>query len=256
MLVRPTFSVIVVCKNPGKRLRAALSSVWEQRDVTWELIVVDGGSIDGSCEWLESRRLEIATLIVEPDRGIYDAMNKGVANARGEWIYFLGADDRLVSDRALQQAATFLERTDAEVASGGAKFEDGRLYTLAANIRPLARNFAHHQATFYRRRLFFEKSAFDAGLSVMADYDLNLRLWAAGIRFERLPIQLAVCGAGGLSDSGRWHGYREEIVVRHRYYSVLRCLPWDLLTALRFMRKKVLRNIAPPSALRRSHAPK
>ncbi|MGH7956859.1 MAG: glycosyltransferase family 2 protein, partial [Opitutaceae bacterium] len=184
MPIAPTFSVIVACKNPGERLHAALTSVWDQRDATLELIVIDGGSTDGSREWLDSRCSDIATFITEPDRGIYDAMNKGVASSRGEWIYFLGADDRLVDNRVLQQAATFLPGTDAGVVSGEAKFEDGRIYKLAKNVRPLARNFVHHQATFYRHSLFREKGGFDTALAVMADYDFNLRLWAGGVRFE------------------------------------------------------------------------
>jgi putative colanic acid biosynthesis glycosyltransferase len=256
MPAAPTFSVIVVCKNPGPRLRAALSSVWEQRGVAMELIVVDGGSTDGSREWLESRRSEIATLISEPDRGIYDAMNKGVSRSRGEWIYFLGADDRLAGDRVLQHTADSLKRTEVGVVSGEAEFEDGRVYSLATPLRPLVRNFVHHQATFYRRRLFSEIGAFDAELAVMGDYDFNLRLWTAGIAFEQIPIRAAICGVAGLSDSGRWRGYREEITVRHRYYSTTRCLFWDLLSAFRFLRKKARRSPArhrpdqPPSPAR------
>jgi putative colanic acid biosynthesis glycosyltransferase len=244
MPIAPTFSVIVACKNPGTRLHAALSSVWGQRDVSFELIVVDSVSTDGSGEWLDSRRSNIATLIREPDRGIYDAMNKGIANARGEWIYFLGADDRLATDDVLQQSAALLQQRGVGVGCGEAIFDDGRVYSLQPHVRPLARNFVHHQATFYRRSLFSKQGAFDAALGVMADYELNLRLWTNGVKFAPMPLAIASCGVGGVSDSGRWRGYREEIAVRHRYFSPLRCLPWDVLSVVRFMRKKVLRYVA------------
>src|SRR6185312_9288122 len=78
-----SISVIVVCRNPGPRLRAALESVWNQRGTQAELVVVDGASTDGTREWLEQQRSRLGTLISENDSGVYEAMNKGLAAARG-----------------------------------------------------------------------------------------------------------------------------------------------------------------------------
>jgi putative colanic acid biosynthesis glycosyltransferase len=237
----PIISVIVVCKNPGPRLPAALASVWEQRPVPAELVVVDGGSTDGTAAWLESQRSRIATLVSGPDRGVYDAMNKGLAAAHGEWVLFLGADDRLAGDGVLGEAADWLKANAADVAVGEAAYDDGRIYKLGPRVYPPARNFVHHQAAFYRRTLFAEQGGFDASLAVMADYEFNLRLWKNRARFKPLPLRIAACGSGGLSDAGRWRGYAEEIRVRHRYFSWWRCLPWDTLSILRFLRKKFVR---------------
>jgi glycosyltransferase involved in cell wall biosynthesis len=244
MSAAPTLSVIVVCKNPGPRLQTALASVWEQTDVTRELIVVDGASTDGSREWLESQRGRLAALVTEPDTGVYDAMNKGLAAARGEWVLFLGADDRLAGDRVLGEAAHWLRRTEAGVAAGEAAYDDGRIYRLRSKVNPIARNFVHHQAALYRRALFERHGGFDATLAIMADYDLNLRLWKHHVRFKPLPVRIAVCGVGGLSDRGGWRGYREEIAVRHRHFPVVRCLPWDGLSWVRYVRKKIARSLA------------
>jgi glycosyltransferase involved in cell wall biosynthesis len=193
MPAQPTFSVIVVCRNPGAHLRTTLASVWAQRDGAAELIVIDGGSTDGSREWLESRQTDISTLVSEPDAGIYDAMNKGVAVARGEWIYFLGADDRLAGDQVLREASALLRKNAGDVFSGEATFEDGRTYGLPARVNPVARNFVHHQATFYRRVLFQTRGGFDTGFAIMADYEFNLRLWTNGVRFEPLPLRQRRC---------------------------------------------------------------
>src|SRR4051812_14036711 len=76
MSATPSLSVIIVCKNPGKSLAIALESVWEQRHVQVELIVIDGASTDGSAQWLEARRGRLAVFVSEPDSGVYDAMNK------------------------------------------------------------------------------------------------------------------------------------------------------------------------------------
>lgn len=243
MPAAPTLSVIVVCKNPGERLRAALASVWEQSGFAPELIVIDGGSSDGTREWLEAQQSRIRILVSESDRGVYDAMNKGVAAARAEWVLFLGADDRLAGRAVLDTLAPVLARSDAGVVAGEAVYADGRRYRLRLPLHPIARNFVHHQAAFYRRQLLAADGGFDLTFRIMADYEMNLRLWRRGMRFEAVPEQIAVCGVGGLSDHGRWQGYREEIAVRHRYFSPLASAPWDAASLLRFGRKQIVRRL-------------
>ncbi len=239
----PTLTLILVCKNPGSRLRAALASVWEQLHVHPEIVVIDGASTDGSREWLESQRSRLAVLVSEPDAGIYDAMNKGVARATGEWILFLGADDRLVGDMVLSEAVNWMKKTEAGVAAGEVAYDDGRIYKLRSHANPVARNFVHHQGTFYRRTLFAENDAFDTSLALMADYEFNVRLWKNRVRFKPIPLRIAACGTGGASDGGTWRGYREEIAVRHRYFSFGRCLLWDALSVARFVRKQFVRGV-------------
>ena len=245
MSAAPTLSVIVPCKNPGSRLPIALGSVWEQRWVQPELIVIDGGSDDGTPAWLATQRGRITTVVSEPDGGVYDAMNKGVAAAHGDWVLFLGADDRLVSDMVLSEVLNWAKKTEAGVMAGEAAYDDGRIYKLRSRVNPLARNFVHHQAAFYRRSLFAENGGFDPALGVMADYEFNVRLWKNRVRFKPIPLRIAACSVGGLSDSGRWRGYREEMTVRHRYFPLARCLFWDALSVLRFLRKKLVRSRPP-----------
>ena len=234
----------MACKNPGEQLRATLASVWAQLHVSAEIIVIDGGSTDGSVAWLETQRARLAALISEPDEGVYDAMNKGVARARGDWVYFLGADDRLVGDMVLSETVNWMRKTEAGVVAGEVAYDDGRIYKLRASVNAVARNFVHHQGAFYRRTLFEENGAFDTSLSVMADYDFNVRIWKSRVRFKPIPLRIAACGVGGLSDGGGWRGYREEITVRHRYFSNARCLLWDAVSVARYLRKKMVRSMA------------
>lgn len=239
-MASPLISVIVVCKNPGTVLRLALESVWFQT-MQPELIVVDGASTDGTAAWLGTVRDRLSAFISESDKGVYDAMNKGVSLARGEWIVFLGADDRLSSATVCAESSVTLNATGASVVVGEAQYDDGRIYALAKTINPLARNFVHHQATFYRRSLFEQLGGFDPSLAVMGDYDFNLRLWKTGMRFKPISLRIAECTSNGLSDSGRWQGYREEIAVRHRYASARRCWVWDGVSLIRYGRKKLAR---------------
>jgi putative colanic acid biosynthesis glycosyltransferase len=248
MTASPALSVILACKNPGPQLRDALESVWTQRCDGMEVIVIDGGSTDGSLAWLTAQRGRLACLVAEPDAGVYNAMSKGVAAARGDWLLFLGADDRLVGDVVLSEALNWAKETEAGVIAGEVAYDDGRIYRLGSRVNPIARNFVHHQAAFYRRSLFAENGGFDPSLAIMADYDFNVRLWKNRVRFKPIPLRVAACGTRGLSDSGRWRGYGEEIIVRHRYFPGWRCWAWDLISALRWLRKKIVCSFS------RSHA--
>jgi putative colanic acid biosynthesis glycosyltransferase len=239
----PLISVVVVCRNPGSRLRDALESILLHDDAAVETIVIDGASTDGTREWLETQRSWLGVLVSEPDSGVYDAMNKGVAAARGDWVLFLGADDR-VATGALSHISPLLLQSEGGVVVGEASYDDGRTYPLAATCTAIRRNFAHHQAAFYRRTLFAAHGRFDAGLRIMADYEFNLRLLQAGVRFQSAPVHMAACTSGGLSDAGGWTVYREEITVRHRHFPDWRCWPWDAGSVARYLRKKIVRSFA------------
>ena len=228
MSAAPALSVILVCKNPGPRLHAALASVWAQLHLHPEIIVIDGGSTDGSREWLTAQRARLATLVSAPDAGIYHAMNQGIALATGAWILFLGADDRLVGDMVLSEALNWMNKTEAGVAAGEVAYDDGRIYKLRSNVNPCARNFVHHQGTFYRRSLFAENGSFEPELLTAADYEFQLRLWKGRVRFKPLPIRVAACGTHRPA-AGPWIGWREEVAVRRRYFPLHRSLPWDAL---------------------------
>ena len=245
MSAAPPFSVILVCRNPGPGLPRAVDSVRNQTGAEAELIVIDGASTDGSREWLEARRDQLGALVSEPDGGIYEAMNKGVALARGEWILFLGADDCLATAKVLHEVLPWLQPAGAAVVAGEARYGDGRIYRLAQHPNPIARNFLHHQAAFYRRSLFSDHGGFDPALAVMGDYDFNLRLWQNQVRFQPMPVRVAECGARGLSDRGGWRGYREEITVRHRFFPAGRCGLWDFFSVLRCLRKKIVLLLTP-----------
>jgi putative colanic acid biosynthesis glycosyltransferase WcaE len=243
----PLLSVILACRNPGPGIRLALDSVWAQLPEPPEVVVIDGSSTDGTRQWLESQRARMSTLVSEPDSGVYAAMNLGARAARGDWLLFLGADDRLASRSTVADAAPWLRQTDAGVLVCEATFTDGRTFGPGPQRHVRARNFVHHQAAFYRRSLLVSHGGFNESLRVMADYDLNLRLWRRGVAFGSAGLPITVCGVGGLSDSGRWRGYAEEIRVRHRHFPAWQCWPWDAGSLARFLRKRFLVTVRGPA---------
>ncbi|MCF3648742.1 glycosyltransferase family 2 protein [Synoicihabitans lomoniglobus] len=240
----PLISIIVVCRNPGAPLRDALAGIWHQTlAAQTELIVIDGASTDGTAAWLTEHTSRIAHLCTEPDSGVYDAMNTGIAAARGEWIYFIGADDRLAAPNVLEKIAVLLRATSHDIVGAQARYSDGRLYATRPPLHPIRRNPLHHQSTFYRRSRITAHGKFDAVLRVAADYDFNLRLIGAGAVVDRSDVLVAHCQAGGLSDAGNWVSYGEEITVRHRHFPLWRSLPWDFVSCVRFVRKKLRRTL-------------
>lgn len=233
-----TLSVILVCKNPGEALYPTFSSLLDQRWIELELIVVDGASTDGTREWLEPRRHQIKTLISAPDTNLFDAMNKGLEAAHGEWVLFLGAGDRLVGEMVLSEALNWMKKTEAGVAAGEVAYDDGRIFRLRSSVNPLAHNFVRRQATFYRRELFLENGPFDTALPLMADYEFNLRLWKNRVRFKPLPLRIVASTGSGRTDRGQWQVHREETIARHRYFAANRALLWDVLSVFRCLRQK------------------
>lgn len=235
-------SVILVCRNPGPRLRDAVASVVGQEPLAdaeagVELEIVDGASHDGTVAWLSTlnadRRVRWTSA---PDGGVYAAMNLGLQRARGTWCLFLGADDVLADPGVLAAVAPRLRASAADLVAGHAEYTDGRRYAPSPQ-RHAWRNFVHHQACFYRTETLRRLGGYDTSLRLQADYDLNLRLLRGRAGMQEVPVLVARCAPGGLSDSGRWANYREEIIVRHRHVAAWHAWVWDAAALARFVRK-------------------
>ena len=203
----PVVSVVTVCRNAAATLGTCIASVLAQ---TWphiEYIVIDGASTDATPAILARHRDGIATLVSESDRGIYDAMNKGIARATGEFIIFLNADDHFVGPEAVARAMTEIARAPrADVYYGSIEVRDG-----AARIRhdpPPAEGAAEemvlgclpHQATFARRAVFARTGPFDLRWRRHADYDWWLKVLAdPTLRLQRIDALIASFALGGAS---------------------------------------------------------
>lgn len=233
MCAAPTFSLILVCANPGARLQPALDSVWSQREIGAELIVVDRGSTDGSDALLAASRHRITRLHPASGGTLYSALNDALTAATGDWIIVLGGGDRLVGERVLSETAHWMRRTEAGVVAGESAADDGRIQKLHSKVNAAAGNFTPRSATFYRRALFSENGGFDPALHTMGDYELNVRLWKNRVRFKPIPLRIAACSAS--APRYDWRACREEIHVRHRYFSPARSAGWDVVSLLRWL---------------------
>lgn len=181
----PLISVIVAVFNGAKTLQQCIDSVARQTYPNKELIIIDGGSKDGTADLLEANREQIDYWISEPDRGIYSAWNKGLARAQGEWVCFLGADDYFWDVRVLERMAEQLEKLppDIRVAYGQIMLlnnNEKNLHTIGEPWQKAKERFKQvmsipHPGLMHRRSLFEQHGNFDESFRIAGDYELLLR---------------------------------------------------------------------------------
>jgi glycosyltransferase involved in cell wall biosynthesis len=207
--IEPLVSVITVVWNAAATLPRTIASVREQRaSVNLEYIVVDGGSTDGSLELIGTDDVDL--WISERDAGIYDAMNKGVALAKGEIVVLINADDWLLPGALAAVCARFAEHPESGIVYGDIIL-DAAGERPSVRFRPPERLTARdwhaipipHAATMIRRAVYERVGLFRTDLRLAGDFELLLRAFTSGERFEYLPRPLAAVGRGGRSDTQR-----------------------------------------------------
>lgn len=194
---KPLVSIITVVHNGDVHLERTLLSVVGQSYNNIEYIIIDGGSTDNTLEIIKKYEKQIDYWISEPDNGIYDAMNKGIKAAHGDWILFLGSDDILLD--SVHIFVNLITNNQA-VYYGNVEFlSTGKLYAGKFNIIKLIRMNMCHQGIFYPKSIF-EIALFDIKYKVLADYAFNLRMYSRkDIDFIYIPITIAKYNDKGTS---------------------------------------------------------
>lgn len=236
---RPLVSVITVVFNGAASLGETVQSVLAQDKDYVEYIVIDGGSSDGTLGILGKYENEIDYWLSEPDRGIYDAMNKGVSAATGDYILFLGADDVFASKTVISRIFGEMTRPPLpDLVFGNVRYQNGRHFRSRFSPLIKLKNRLHHQGVFCHKRMF-DNFRFDPRFTISADYDLSLKLYVSGVRALQTDLTIAICGDRGISSRCLWTGYAQEIVIRHKYLSFLEAVVYDAQTILRFAARKM-----------------
>ncbi|MCW2972362.1 MAG: glycosyltransferase [Thermoleophilia bacterium] len=168
-------SIIVATWNAAATLEACLASIAAQTHPAIELVVADGASSDATVEI--AQRYEPAVLISEPDDGIYDAWNKALRQATGDWVLFLGADDVLAHPNAIAHLVAAGAAGNANLVSAKCRYIGGHEIGQPWNVSRLRwyQNIAH-PAMLQARSLFIDYGDFDTSFRIAGDYDLLLRI--------------------------------------------------------------------------------
>ncbi|KZS73141.1 glycosyltransferase [Mycobacterium kansasii] len=183
-MAAPMFSIIIPTLNVASALGVCLESIACQTFRDFELVLVDGGSTDATLDIANSFAPNFgARLVVRSgnDRGVYDAMNRGVSLASGTWLLFLGADDALYEADTLARVAAFIgEHQPSDLVYGdvlmrSTKFRYGGAFDLD---RLLFKRNICHQSIFYRRELFSSIGPYNLRYRSLADWDFNIRCFS------------------------------------------------------------------------------
>lgn len=219
----PLVSIITAVFNGHEHIAACIESVLHQDYPNVEHIILDGGSTDGTVTILRSYEDRIAFWRSEPDKGVYDAWNKGLEHARGEWIAFLGADDIYLPSAISTYIDLARRNPDAEFLSSRARLEHETGYSPVFGGRWEWPRFARamstiHVGTMHRQSLFKQFGQFDISYRIAGDYEFLLRAREA-LRTAFTPAITVVMRAGGLSDStaGLYEALRAKIAANARH---------------------------------------
>jgi glycosyltransferase len=231
---------IITCTfNSERTLRGTLESVRSQRISDIEHLIIDGGSTDGTLA-IVGEFTHVAGLISEPDKGLYDAMNKGIARATGAVIGILNSDDLYANSEVISQVMELFQHPGVDAVYGDLEFvhphDTSRVIRTWRSGHYSARSFywgwmPPHPTFFVRRSVYEKFGTFDTRLARAADYELMLRfLLKNKVSTAYLPQVLVKMRMGGLSTStfsGRIQANREDRIAWT--LNGLRPLPWTLL---------------------------
>lgn len=221
----PLVSVVIVVYNAGSTIGQAMESVLHQTYRNVELLVIDGGSKDNTLEVIAAYQSRIGYFISEEDKGIYDAMNKGIAAAKGDWILFLGADDAFYTDTVLEKIFENADLGKADLLYGDVEFSSNkRRYGAEKNYNRLIEQNICHQAIFYSRKLFQSWGNYNTRYSILADYEMNLRLFRLQeLEMRYIPIVITLFNDKGASNVSIDRYFHEDML---RYFLLHEKIPF------------------------------
>ncbi len=204
----PQFSIVIPVLNRVDVIDRCLRNLLDQRGASFELIVIDGGSADGTVDIVRRHAHALAYWESKRDEGIYHAWNKGLAHARGQWIGFVGADDRFENDDVLATMANVIATLPAEVTivyphalyeddEGEIHGESGTAWDIA-KPRLFQGMMTVPPGVFHRRDVFDRNGAFDTSFRICGDFDMILRE-ARTHEARYVDRASMIVGTGGLS---------------------------------------------------------
>jgi glycosyltransferase involved in cell wall biosynthesis len=206
-------TIVTVTRDCSSTIRRTLESVAAIKSPGIEYVVIDGVSTDGTLDVISGYGSLVDRLVSEPDTGIYNAMNKGVALARGRYVLFINGDDELVSTGFPAVISALADGRDPIVCGTTiVGHPDAPSETLAAKPRRLPFfNAIPHPSTFVCRELLV-RWPFREDLRIVSDYDFFLRAYIAGQPFLVLPAITALHQRGGASgDSARSQAELDQV---------------------------------------------
>lgn len=212
----PLFSIVTVCLNDKEGLIRTRQSIRSQTTSDYEWIVIDGASVDGTKEFLEQLPADECHWISEPDKGLYDAMNKGIDKATGRYLLFLNSGDEFASPDVLHDITMGLpvdSRPNFIYGDSLERVHGGELaYKPARHYKHIWYGmFTHHQAMFYDKKAL-GNIRYRSDYPIAADYALTSEFLSKSISIAQISFPVCVFEGGGITASSvnHWRGIKEQ----------------------------------------------
>jgi glycosyltransferase involved in cell wall biosynthesis len=214
----PFISIITVSFNSVDTIEQTILSVIDQDFKDYEYIIIDGGSTDGTIDIIKRYHNQISLWISEPDRGIYDAMNKGLNLAQGKFISLLNSDDWFEQNSLNYVANSYQLTPNVDIFHGLLKFidiNDEPDSIIGHYSSYLNKGMIEHPTCFIKKDLYDRVGLFDLNYKSASDYDWMLRASRAGAKFLFIPKIFTNFRRGGMSSS--FKGNYEELLIKKQY---------------------------------------
>ena len=229
-------------------MQKTVDSIKRQNFRDFEVWIIDGNSSEETQEYLGKLKPPFFYQS-KNDKGIYDAMNKGISLSKGEWFFFLGAEDSFFNDTVLHRVFENIFLENSGLIAGRVMYEGNLnpfVYIKKNMIKNPSwsysmwiRNSLHHQGTFYRKTIFSNKK-YPLRYQILSDYWLNLHLYKSSENCILIDEIIAICTSEGVSKSGNWSLYQEEIDLKIDLSSLLFSPFFYIIAFLKFLSRKIV----------------
>lgn len=254
--VHMTCSVVTVCYNASKLLEKTILSVIGQTSKSIDYVIIDGGSSDGSKDIIEKYKDRINYYVSEPDQGIYDAMNKGINAATGDYLIFLNVGDVLCQADVLEKVEKYIKSSGSkyDVIYGDViyKYAFGNKHVASKNLKWIKYDMVFsHQSVFVKTEIL-KKRLFNLNYHLAADYDFLLWAYVKKLSFANIGMPISVIDAGGGATYDNFVKSRKESYIAQCSYggNKLLCFCWFLWKVSFFKISSSIKEMFPHSVLK------
>ncbi|MHB8845795.1 MAG: glycosyltransferase family 2 protein [Nitrospirota bacterium] len=255
---RPLITIVTVVFNDRQNLESTILSVLGQTYANIEYIIIDGGSTDGTVDIIRRYEDRIARWISEPDKGLYDAMNKGIGLATGDWINFMNAGDRYHASDTVSRVVQSMAN-DSDLIYGHCQMIYGPDFSVvwkAGDTQDLWKGMIFRHQSLFTRAAVCRSIPFDLTYRISGDFAFIYACYVRRLRFRSLDLTVSAVSLGGFSDLNLVQAMRESRRIVMNHENTLRVRLYYGCTILFLWVKSLIKTVLPDKLVNRMRTAK